>query len=103
MKAWEIFLAKLNHGLLYLLMLLMPLSGLLGSMFSKYPIQFFGTPLPKLFEQNDGLKELFKEVHETCAVIMIGLIALHIAAVIKHIVIDKNQIHRRMLPKSFIE
>jgi len=39
-------LATGAHRLLYLLMLLMPLSGFVGSVFSGYPIRFFGLRLP---------------------------------------------------------
>jgi cytochrome b561 len=89
----------MTHLSLYIAMILLPLSGLLGSMYSKYPIQYFGIPLPRLLEQNDALKEIFKEAHELCATILMALLVLHIIGALKHAIVDKNKNHHRMLFK----
>ncbi|MCX7628430.1 MAG: cytochrome b [Methylophilaceae bacterium] len=95
MKAWEKKIADLVHKGLYVLMVAMPLSGILMAINSKYGIMWFGLPLAPGLD-NPELREAFKEVHEIIGAILISLIALHVAAAIKHKVIDKDEIMSRM-------
>ena len=81
---WQQGAARLSHGLLYVCMVVMPLSGFLGSSFTKYPIKFFGTPLPRLWEANPDLKALCGAVHTGASYVFMALIALHIAAALAH-------------------
>ena len=46
MPRWQAIAARANHVLLYTMMLAMPLSGYFGSVFSGYPIKWFGMALP---------------------------------------------------------
>lgn len=95
MKAWEKKLSHAVHHSLYLLMLVMPLSGFIMSVYSKYGILWFGMPLVKGLD-NPELRDLFKEVHEITAWLLIIVIVLHVAAAIKHKVIDKDEVMKRM-------
>lgn len=88
--------ASAAHGLLYLLMLVLPLSGFLGSVFSGYPIRFFGMQLPKITERWDGAKELLSGVHQVSAVALILLIALHALAFLYHQLVMKEPLLQRM-------
>ncbi len=92
---WEQKAAGLVQGLLYAVMIAMPVSGYLQSMFSSYDTKFWGIVLPRLAEADSGMRETFTEVHEILAFIFIGLITLHLAAVIKHH-IAKSGISERM-------
>jgi cytochrome b561 len=96
LPTWEQWVAKANHFMLYLCMIIMPLSGVLGSSFSKYPIQYFGYKLPKFFEPNEAFKEILSQVHLYTLVIFVALISLHILAVIRHTYFHKNTMIRRM-------
>ena len=89
-------LAQANHGLLYLFMLLVPLSGFLGSVFSGYPIRFFGLALPKLAQRWDAGKEFMSGVHQWSAWALVLLIALHVLAFVHHQVIRKEPLLQRM-------
>ena len=89
-------LATGAHRLLYALMLLMPLSGFVGSVFSGYPIRFFGLRLPQLAERWDGAKELASGVHQWSAWALVLLIALHVLAFVHHQVIRKEPLLQRM-------
>ena len=82
---------------MYLCMVLMPVSGYLGSSFTKYPIIYFGTKLPHWGWDSPALKEICSTVHLTTAVILIVLIAAHIVAAIKHRFIDRDGVFERML------
>lgn len=95
MKALEIKLSHAVHHTLYLLMLAVPLSGFIMSIYSKYGVMWFGTLLVNGLD-NPQLRDLFKEVHEISAWLLLIIAALHIAAAIKHKVIDKDEIMQRM-------
>lgn len=89
-------LAAGSHRLLYALMLLMPLSGFLGSVFSGYPIRFFGLRLPELAQRWDAAKQLLSCIHQGSAYALILLIALHLLAFAHHQFILKDGLLRRM-------
>lgn len=88
--------ARGAHGLLYALMLVMPLSGFFGSVFSGYPIRFFGIQLPKIAGRWDAAKELLSGVHQVSAVALILLIALHVLAFLYHQFVMKDALLQRM-------
>ena len=89
-------LAIANHRLLYLLMLMAPVSGFLGSMYSGYPIRFFGMKLPPLAERWDSAKAFFSIMHEVSVYAMLVLIAAHVLAFAYHQVVLKDGLIRRM-------
>lgn len=89
-------LALVNHRLLYVFMLLAPISGFLGSVYSGYPIRFFGMKLPKLAERWDSAKALLSIVHEISVYAMLLLVAAHVLAFVHHQFILKDGLIRRM-------
>jgi len=95
MKGWEKKLADLGHKALYLMMVVLPLSGFIMSVYSKWGILWFGMPLVKGLD-NPALRDFFKEVHEISAWVIIVLIVLHVAAALKHKVIDRDDVMKRM-------
>ena len=95
---WEQLAAKLSHMLLYFCMVLMPFSGLLGSLFSKYDLLFLGIKIPKYFEHDEFIKELMTNIHQWTAYIFLVIICIHILAALKHLVIDCDGVFERMLP-----
>lgn len=99
MKKYEQYLAHLGHWGLYFLMLLTPLAGYLMSNAYGFEVKFFGIALPNLISTNFDLAKEFKELHEISAFAMLGLVIIHVIAVIKHRYFDKkeNDILNRML------
>lgn len=95
MKAWEMRVADLVHKGLYLLMIAMPVTGVIMAVNSKYGIKWFGLPLLGGVDNKD-IRELFQEIHEGVGAVFFTAIALHIAAAIKHKVIDKDEVMSRM-------
>ena len=64
---------------------------------SKYGVKWFGTKLiPGI--NSETLRDVFHEVHEIVGITLILIIVLHIAGALKHKIIDKNDIMKRMLP-----
>ena len=84
LSRWQQRAAGAVQGLLYTVMIAMPLSGYLQSMYSSYDTKFWGLVLPRLAEANSEMRETFTEIHEVLAFVFISLIVLHIAAAIKH-------------------
>lgn len=95
MKAWEIRVADIVHKGLYVLMVAMPVTGIIMAVNSKYGIMWFGIPLVSGLDNKD-LREAFKEVHEIVGAVLIAVIVLHIAAALKHKIIDKDEVMSRM-------
>jgi cytochrome b561 len=94
---WQRRAAATSHWLLYACMLAMPIAGYLGSTFSGYPIKYFGLTLPNWGWKSDDLKEFFSAVHLGGAVLFAVLIALHVLAAIKHLVVDRDGVFQRMV------
>lgn len=97
MPAWQKLSAKLVHWMLLFAIIAMPLSGILLSLFSERGINFFGlmkiSPLP----ENALISGLASTVHESLAYLVCGALFLHIGAVLKHHLIDRDETLKRML------
>ncbi|MGF6779918.1 cytochrome b [Paraburkholderia sp. GAS334] len=98
MRAWQRAAARITQVLLYVGMIVMPLSGYLGSSFNSYGTRFWGILLPEWGWDDKGLRSFFFGIHGICAWTMIALIALHIAGALKHQLIDRDGLIARMLP-----
>lgn len=96
-KAWERKLSTSAHHLLYLLMFIVPISGLIMSIAGKYGVKWFGLDFIAGFE-NKALREIFHETHEIAGLILLAIIVLHIAGALKHKLVDKDETMSRMLP-----
>jgi cytochrome b561 len=81
---WQLRAAKTNHAILYIAMFVLPLSGYLGSVFSGYPIKWFGVTLPAWGAQNPAIKDLMSTVHWVASWVLVASTALHIAGAFKH-------------------
>ncbi len=94
--AWQRIAAKANHILLYVCMIVMPVSGYLGSSFTKFPIIYWGMRLPHWGWESPALKELMSQVHFVTVITFITLIAIHIAGALKHLLINRDGVFQRM-------
>ena len=94
--AWQRVAAETSHVLLYVCMIVMPLSGYLGSSFTKYPIVFFGMRLPHWGWEAPALKELCSQVHLVTVTLFITLIAIHITAALKHLLVNRDGVFQRI-------
>ncbi|MCX7269276.1 MAG: cytochrome b/b6 domain-containing protein [Burkholderiales bacterium] len=52
--------------------------------------------MPRLFEPQPDLKALLSEVHELFAFTFMALIALHLAAVVWHVLVKRDGLLHRM-------
>ena len=93
---WQAKLSGFIHFLLYVCMILMPLSGFLGSSFGKYGVAFFGWQIPDWVVKNKEISKQLFEIHDITTWVLVALVTLHILAALKHIFINKNGVMRRM-------
>lgn len=97
--AWQQQAASALHHLLYVLMLLLPLSGWLMSSAKGVQTVYLGVlPLPDLLSKDEGLGELLALFHATLAYALAALVAAHVAAALKHQFVDRDGVLARMLP-----
>ena len=82
--SWQQRLSGGVHGLLYVLMVAMPFTGYLQSMYSKYDTKLWGIVLPRLAEADPDMREYFSEIHEILAFTLIAILVIHIGAAVKH-------------------
>jgi cytochrome b561 len=95
---WQATLAKIAHGLLYALMIGMPILGWLILSASGKPIPFFGLELPALIAKNKDLANQLKEVHEAIGATGYFLIGSHAAAALFHHYVLRDNTLANMLP-----
>ncbi|MFM8813170.1 MAG: cytochrome b [Methylophilaceae bacterium] len=95
LNAWERKLAAGGHHSLYLLMVLIPVAGIIMSLYSKYGLQWFGIKLLEGLDNKD-LRETFAEVHELLGTAMLVVLAVHVLGALKHRLIDKDDTMKRM-------
>lgn len=99
-KPWERHAARLGHGLLYLILLVMPLSGIVMSSGAGRHITFFNLfSLPQIMPLNPALTpheqyyyQLGKFLHTNVFEwTLYAIFVFHLAGVIKHRVIDGHR------------
>jgi cytochrome b561 len=95
MKAWEKKLANATHHALYLIMVLLPVSGVVMALSSKYGIKWFGIPLAEGFG-NETVRDFFKVTHQNIGILLVALFALHVLGVLKHTFVNKDGTLKRM-------
>jgi cytochrome b561 len=98
MPGGERMLAKLGHVALYALMLAVPVDGILMSQSGGHPVAVFGLTLPVLMAKSEMWNAVFKEGHEVLGWVLAVVLAGHVAAALRHHLILKDDILRRMLP-----
>jgi cytochrome b561 len=91
--------AAAGHGLLYLLILLQPISGWAMSSAANFPVTFFGWfQFPAIVSTNHALHESLADVHEALFYVLVTVAALHVVAALYHHFILKDDVLRRMSP-----
>lgn len=90
--------AAIVHRLLYACMVMIPLSGFIGSNFGKYPVKFFGYALPQLGWENPAVQAFFRYTHAAFVWLLCVLVAVHLLAVVLHLAKSGAGSLRRMLP-----
>jgi len=94
---WQRRASVVAHGLLYLLILVIPISGWLMSSAKGVQTVWFGVlPLPDLIGKDKALGHLLEEVHETLNYTLLALVVLHVAGALQHHFIERQPFLQRM-------
>src|SRR4029453_14041384 len=88
LPSWQRRAPVLGHRALYACMLVMPISGYVGSNFSKHGVRFFGTPWPPWGPDLPAVYAVFNGIHVATAWLFALLIAGHVLAALKHAWVD---------------
>lgn len=100
-QKWERALSHLIHGLLYLGMIGMPLSGWVMSSAGGHPISFFGLfEVPPLVEKNPEIGKIARSIHDIAGTAIILAILFHFAGAAKHHIMDKDNTLMRMIANN---
>lgn len=100
MRPAQQFAARITHYLLLAFIIIMPASGLCKSLFGGRPIDMFGLfTIGTADMKNETIGELASNVHFVAGVAITLILALHIAAAIKHHFVDRDATLVRMLRK----
>jgi cytochrome b561 len=97
MPAWQRRLAHLSHRTMYALFLVVPLVGWAYSSATGFQVVVFGVlPLPDFVPKSKPLAEVLETAHATLAWLLAGLVVVHVAASIKHALLDRDGLLGRM-------
>jgi cytochrome b561 len=96
--AWEERMAHITHTALLAATVAMPLTGIAKSITYGRPVDIFGLRLipAKLMEKNDAWNEVFSIAHAGIGYTLAALIAVHIAAAVRHHVVHRDLTLARM-------
>jgi cytochrome b561 len=95
---WESFAARAAHWAIYGFLFAMPITGWLLTSAAGHPVSFFDWfVIPTLIPPDKALKHLFGTLHEWIAYGLIATVTLHVAAALKHYLINKDEVMQRML------
>lgn len=84
---------------LYAAMFLMPVSGFVFTMAGGYGVQFAGVwALPNPIGKWEALGEAARVVHVASAILLVLALAAHLGVVLRHVVLLRDGLLRRMLP-----
>lgn len=97
--AWQRGAARLSHALLYILLVVMPVSGFIRVRAGGFPIELLdrlgaGPWLGK----SERVAEVAQTIHFVGALTLIAVLAVHIAAAAQHALIRRDGVWSRMWP-----
>lgn len=99
MPEWQRRAATLSHAALYVLLLLIPVSGWLYSSSTGVQVVYLGlVPLPDLVPKDKALAAVLRACHVTLNFTLLALVCVHAAAGLRHHFVDRDTVLWRMLP-----
>lgn len=97
MARWQQSAAHATHWAMYLLFLAVPFAGWAYSSASGFPVVWFGVlALPDFVAPDKALADLLRTLHALLAYLLAALVAVHVAAAIKHHFVDHDGLLARM-------
>jgi cytochrome b561 len=92
-------IAGATHVAIYVVLVMMVVSGYVRTVGEGFPIELLdAVGIPPLLPEMPRLARAMLVVHQFAAVALIGLVAVHVSAVLRHRMIEGNPILERMWP-----
>ena len=96
----EVLASQSVHALLYLVLLVMPITGYLLVVAGDYPLTYFGLfDVPRFLGKHEPLSKFAESAHIALQWVIYALVAMHAGAALHHHFIRRNGVLRRMLPQ----
>ena len=100
-ERWHKAMSSAVHGLLYALLLAMPIVGWIANSAYGAPTPFFGLfTLPKLVADNKDLATTLFALHRWVGFLVILLVVVHIGGALYHYAVRRDEVLHRMLPRA---
>jgi len=100
LPAWQERMAQALHGLLYLLIFALVLTGWSYASMRGWTVTIFGLmSLPALVAQGSTIGRAIGELHSILTWVLLGAIGLHVAAALAHLLFWRDRVMQRMLPR----
>ncbi|MEE4186609.1 MAG: cytochrome b [Gammaproteobacteria bacterium] len=91
--------ARSAEGLLFLLLIVMPLTGWLMSSAANFPVSVFGwVTLPDLVQPDQALFAALQNVHRGLSYLLLLTAGIHLAAALRHYFVLRDNVVYSMLP-----
>lgn len=88
--------SEIVHGLLYVLLLAMPVIGWMATAAGGFPINFFHWVLPPLVGEDEALSATLYAWHLGVGLAILALVLLHVAGALYHWLIRRDGVMQRM-------
>jgi cytochrome b561 len=99
MQAWERAAAQASHFILYLLLLLAPVTGWIINSATNIPFRMFWLiPIPAVADPDKALAETASRIHFGLFVLLVLVLVVHVAAALRHHYVVRDNVLARMLP-----
>ena len=96
--AWEVWLARVVQALLYVALVVQPLLGWIGSSAQGDAVSYLGLfALPDLVDADPDRADIIFGLHRTTGFCILAFLTLHISGALRHAVLKRDGVLRRML------
>lgn len=100
MPLWQQISARITHWMLLLSLVVMPASGIAMNLYGGRDLNVFNVVTIPGFEKNEAISGAASFLHHNAPYAIMAIILLHVAAAVKHHVIDKDATLKRMVVPS---
>jgi cytochrome b561 len=101
LERWQRAVSSAVHGLLYVLLIALPITGYIANSAFGATTPFFGLfDIPAIVGHNEALSERLFRLHRWMGYAIALLAGMHIAAALQHYLLIKDGVLQRMLPRA---
>ena len=99
LPAWQLLASRVTHGVLYLLLIAVPVLGWLNASARGWTVTLFWiASLPRLVAEGSPLGRLSGDIHTYASYALLGFAGLHILGALYHRFVLRDRVLERMLP-----